>query len=426
MSHIGSIFLAAAAALSLVACSGSTDGAGDIPEETLSLLHTVPSDALAVSVRRSCSDAVALLDSASALRSLDYGRFDGARSVLSWCYDGDLSPVLAFDTGKSQAGADEAERIMHDADSLGLHSRWYEPDSRTGRRSVLVLTPSEALLTAVGRHVSEGRSIMDAAGFGTATAAAENSGNFTVLRNSGALRLLPRRLLDGIYPQRSAAGFLRTVSDWVTICPAGGDSHRIILTCGEEPSYFSNMFPPLPFGDSRLGDILPADTEFAVSLPVPQPEFREAYEKYVDASVRYTQYVRRIASLEKLTGKSPLDWELETGVREVALIAWNGAKVAAVRPAKAPEDAAPTENQWRGFIPALYGSAFSLPDDSVCATVSGWLVYGSREDVDGFLESQARIVETEWPRRGVHIVMYKSGTFVCWNKKGISLWNSVQ
>ena len=186
------------------------------------------------------------------------------------------------------------------------------------------------------------------------------------------------------------------------------------------------MFPPLPFGDSRLGDILPADTEFAVSLPVPQPEFREAYEKYVDASVRYTQYVRRIASLEKLTGKSPLDWELETGVREVALIAWNGAKVAAVRPAKAPEDAAPAENQWKGFIPALYGSAFSLPDDSVCATVSGWLVYGSREDVDGFLESQARIVETEWPRRGVHIVMYKSGTFVCWNKKGISLWNSIQ
>ena len=175
MSHIGSIFLAAAAALTLVACSGSTDGAGDIPEETLSLLHTVPSDALAVSVRRSCSDAVALLDSASALRSLDYGRFGGARSVLSWCYDGDLSPVLAFDTGKSQAGSDEAERIRHDADSLGLHSRWYEPDSRTGRRSVLVLTPSEALLTAVGRHVSEGRSIMDAAGFGTAAAAAGNS-----------------------------------------------------------------------------------------------------------------------------------------------------------------------------------------------------------------------------------------------------------
>ena len=414
------------AALALVSCGRTHGGgSGEIPEETLSLLRTVPSDALAVCARNSCSEAAALLDPASALRSLDYGRFAGAKAVVSWSYDGSLSPVLAFDTGRSQAGAAEAVRIRKDADSLGLQSCWYAPDSLVGRRSILVLTPSEALLTAVGRHVSEGRSIMDADGFGTA-ATAGNPGDFTVLRNSGALRLLPGRFLDGIYSQRAAAGFLRTVSDWVTICPSGRNSYGIALTCGEGPSYFSNIFTLLPFADSRLGDILPADTEFAVSLPVPQPEFREAYEKYVDASVRYTQYVRRISSLEKLTGKSPLDWERETAVREVALIAWDGAKVVAVRPSRAPEDAPPSENPWRGFIPALYGQAFSLPDDSVCAAVRGWLVCGSREDVGGFLDSQARIIEAEWPRRGVHIVMYKSGTFVCWSKKGISLWNSVQ
>ena len=49
---------------------------------------------------------------------------------------------------------------------------------------------------------------MDADGFGTAVSYAGQSKDFTVLRNSGARRLLPPEFLEGLYTQRSAAAFL--------------------------------------------------------------------------------------------------------------------------------------------------------------------------------------------------------------------------
>ena len=107
------------------------------------------------------------------------------------------------------------------------------------------------------------------------------------------------------------------------------------------------------------------------------------------------------------------------------VIVRGGEKVAAVRPADPPENALPAENPWRGFIPALYGKAFSLPDDSVCAAVSGWIICGSDEAVRDFMAAQTLLLETDWPRKGDHIVIYKSGTILCWNKKGISLWSSI-
>lgn len=406
--------------------SGATKDKTEAPEEVMELLHTVPSDALAISVRRSCSDAVSLLDSAAVLRMVDYGRNADSPAVISWCFDGDLSPILAIDAGRSSSAEASAHAMMSGADSLGLFSAYYAPDDLGGRHSIMVITPSEALLTAVNRHVTERRSILDAAEFGSALAFAGNSRSFTILRNSGATHLLPAWFLDGIYNRRSAAAFLRTVSDWITITPEGGDTYRLDATRGESPSYYTNLFTNLPFGDSRLGDILPSDTEFAISLPVPQPEFRDAFQRYQDAAVRYTQYVRKLDALTELTGKNPADWEKETGVKEVGLIVSAGSRIIAVRPAKASEDSTYSENPWPGFVPALYGSAFSIPDDSMCASVSGWLIYGSASDVKSFLDSQNSILETNWPRKGTHIVMYKSGKILCWSKKGINLWNSNQ
>lgn len=425
--HLIRAISSAAVLAVLVACGGG-NGNGDVqtPPEVQSLLRTVPSDALAIVSRDRCSDALALLDSVDRLRTLDLGRLGSSQAMISWSFNGELTPVLAVDAGRSQSDNASARAAAALSDSLGLFAAFYAPDSLVGRHAVLIVTPSDAQLTAVRRHISEGRSIMDAAGFTDAAACAGSSRNFSVLRNSGARRLLPPKFFEGLYSQSSAAAFLRTVADWITIAPDSGGRYRIDATLGDAPSYYTNMFSALPFASSRLGEILPSDTEFAVSLPVTLPEFRESYQKYVDASVRYTPYIRNLDTLEAHSGKNPLDWEKETAVCEVGLIVRGGEKVAAVRPAKAPDNTLPEENPWRGFIPALYGSAFSLPDDSVCANVAGWQIYGSREAVQDFIVAQAELLSTEWPVKGNHIVMYKSGTMLCWNKKGISLWNSNQ
>lgn len=416
----------AIAATILSSCSGGKAGAGaEAPEEVSRLLHTVPSDALAVSVR-SCAEAVAMLDSADVLRNLDYGRNANSPAVISWCFDGSLSPVLAIDAGRSSAGISSARQIVSKADSLGLFTAYYAPDSLVGRHAILVITPSEALLTAAGRHITEGRSILDADGFVEALAFAGGSRKFTILRNSGASRLIPGDFFKGLSTQRKAANFLRTVSDWITITPETRGRYKINVTRGDAPSYYTNMLARLPFADSHLGDILPDDTEFAVALPVPQPEFREAFQRYEDASVRYTAYTRRLDALKERTGKNPLDWEKETGVREVAIAVRDGRKIVAVRPSKAPADSPVADNPWRGFVPALYGNAFELTDDSSCAATGGWLIYGKAEDLEQFIAAQVRPFEKNWPRKGIHIVMYKSGNMICWGKKGIDLWNSNQ
>ena len=139
----------AAAALALVSCGGGDSDSGAGPsEEVRALLRTVPSDALAVAVRRSCAEAVSLLDSSAALRSLGYGGLEDSPAVISWTFDGKLSPVLAVDAGRTQARAEAAGAAAELAGSLGLHAEWYAADSLVGRHAVLVLTGSEALMTA--------------------------------------------------------------------------------------------------------------------------------------------------------------------------------------------------------------------------------------------------------------------------------------
>ena len=269
---------------------------------------------------------------------------------------------------------------------------------------------------------------MDADGFGAAVSYASQSKDFTILRNSGARRLLPPEFLGNLYPQRSAAAFLGRIADWITICPEGEGRYRLDATLGDTPSYYTNMLGAIPFADSRLCEILPSDCSFAVSLPVPQPEFREAYRRYVDASVRYTAYTRRLDELEQLSGVNPLDWERENGICEAGIIAGSFGRVVALRTGKAAhgntEGTGAQENPCRGFAGALYGSAFSLPDDSVRAEAGDWWIYGSAEAVNGFTEALSQPSGMKWPLRGNHIVMYKSGRLLCWDKKGIYLWNS--
>ena len=50
----------------------------------------------------------------------------------------------------------------------------------------------------------------------------------------------------------------------------------VLPACGaSDDAYFSNILASLPFGDSRLGPILPLETSFALAMPVSQPEMRQ-------------------------------------------------------------------------------------------------------------------------------------------------------
>ena len=95
------------------------------------------------------------------------------------------------------------------------------------------------------------------------------------------------------------------------------------------------------------------------------------------------------------------------------------------RPARPAAEHEPYDNPWRGFLPALYGSAFALADDSCAACSRGWQIYGSPDAVAAFLEAESPEAGPDWPSKGVRAVVYQPEETLAWGKKGIKLtWNS--
>ena len=215
------------------------------------------------------------------------------------------------------------------------------------------------------------------------------------------------------------------MADWTVLTPAA-EGFDVAPVCEQDDAFYANILGSLPFGESRLGAILPEEVQFALALPVALPQLREAVDRWQDASVKLTAHRKRLETLRKESGKDPLKWEREQDVREVALVHFGGGAVTLVRPAKPATEREPRENPWRGFLPALYGDAFTLVDDSCTACSRGWQIYGSPEAVTAFIEA-ARPEEAafEWPGKGCRFVIYQPGKTLAWGKKGIKLiWNS--
>ncbi len=426
MCKKGIIALLAALPL-LFACGNPAPKTGDmrrVPE----LLAAVPSDALAVICYDRLEEGLPLLDSTSVLHKLNLTAFKQSQMALSLCYNGSLVPVLALDAGRADAdSASAVSALLAQASVLKLQAQYVRPDAETKRRGFVLITPSDAQLTAVRRHLTEHTSILDAPGFRQALAAAAGR-DFVAFRGGGAPeRLAPKSWLRDFFPRRPLTRFLGNVADWTVLTPAAG-GFDVVPVCEPDDAFYANILGLLPPGDSRLGAILPGDTRFALALPVSLPQTREAVDRWQDASVRLTAYQKRLEALRRESGKDPLKWELEQSVREVALVHFGGGAVALVRPAKPATERELHENPWRGFLPALYGDAFALADDSCTASSRGWQIYGSQEAVSAFIEA-ARPAEAAvaWPGKGCRFVIYQPGKTLAWGKKGIKLiWNSTQ
>lgn len=408
-------------AVLLTGCGGAGGGMRD-PGELPDLLYAVPSDALAVCCVSESGAALGRLDSTDRLRSLDLKAFRTSPAVLSMSYSGSLVPSLAIGTGQEDSSM-VVTAALRDARRKGIYAAYFAPDRSVGRQGFLTFTTSESQMTALKRHIGRGSSVLDAPGFPDAAALTEGE-NFTILRNSGAQRLIPKGFLGGAFPQRALAAFLHKAADWTVLSPEAGDAYRVSTVQGESDLYFVNALASLPFAKSRLGEVLPDSVELALALPLPQPQFREAYEQYVDASVKMTAYRRRLSALESASGKDPLKWEKETDPAEVALVRWDGKAAVLLRPRKAPRTIEVGDNPYRGFVPVLYGEAFALPDDSCRGTVCGWYAIGSREAVEELTGRSELKKDSGWPGRGSHFVLYHAGRFFAWGKKGMKLWNS--
>lgn len=421
--------VSAIAAFILSSC-GRPDGQGKgLQPKDVPLLRAVPSDALVLIHCGRLHEGLRLYDSTSVLQKIDYGSLGNASMALSLCYSGKMMPVLAIDTGRARSDSGSVVfKVAEQARALRLRCEVIPSDHAAGTRGILVLTPSEALMAAVRRHISEGRSIVDAQGFRRALGYACGD-DFIMLRSSGADKFIPADWFKGIFPRRAFTSFARGIAEWVVASPEGGGEYRIRLTYDEPRRNFGAVMEDLPLAESRIAAVAPDSSSFVLAITVPEAAFRDAYTLWKDANVRLRTYQDVLKALKTATGKDPLKWEKELDVREVALVRWDGEEVLLVRPGRKTADASPSQNAYAGFIPALYGSAFSVRDDSWTASCSGWYVFGSEMAVTRF----AALAPADRGLRGLpatdksnHFILYKPGLGIRWGKKGIFLWNSSQ
>ena len=405
------------AALMAVLSCGSPSVEKHIPE----LLSFMPSDAIAVASYDRVCDVLTLVDSSSVLKNINFGKLRNSKAALSFCYTTSLVPVLAVDTGKANSDTTEAvAAILAQADTLGLRADYIHDESQSGRRGALVISTSATELNSVQRHYDENASILDAPSFTEALEKCITAKDWMIFRNSGADKYIPRSFLMNYVQRREFIAFMQKCADWTTLAHVDKGKYVMDVVCGDFDTYYAKVIAAQPSGQSKLGPMLPRSTEFAIDLPVRNPDFRDAYEHYLDACVKLEKYEARFSELKKESGKSPLDWEKELDIREIAVVKWNNRAVSLVKAGRGNHTQEAAPNPWRGFVPALYGSAFAIPDDSSYACSEGWYIFGGEDDLEAFLLCEHG-TEGSWPSKHTSLVVYRPGMMLDWDKEGIFL-----
>lgn len=378
----------------LASCKGGGESSGNCSP----LLCALPSDALEVAVCEHCSDLIEVaLGSDDALRSIDYGRMSSSAAALAQCGVGTVKPLLVIDAGPVSASdtSSSMRDILSQAESLGIRSA-LRP---AGRRRALVLTPSESIMGSVERHIESGTSVLDAPGFERVLPVLCASDDAMVFRNRAASKLIPKAFLYDCVEPAALRSFLSGFAEWTVIPLSKGGSINPVACCDDSPMWYSNIFSTLPEGPSRLQ--MPDTLDFAVSVCTPDIKaFRSARESFIDAHSKLQKYKNTLASL-KSSGYGPLQWELESEVKEIAKVFWEGRNVTLVRVCKGAKAPGP------GFLSVLYGDLFE-PGDLDSSLLGDWLVLGTRENVDAYLSKE--LVNT--PLRQAHYAVYLSKTII--------------
>ncbi len=82
-----------------------------------------------------------------------------------------------------------------------------------------------------------------------------------------------------------------------------------------------NILDGLQAGSSRMGEVAPTNTVFALSLsPSKLDSYRNAYKKYLDATQRLSANRQLSESLRAAAGVSPDQWAKD--IQEVATLSW--------------------------------------------------------------------------------------------------------
>lgn len=396
------------AALGAAGCNESPSAApGSAPE----LLKAVPSDALGIGLFGRLDHGLdRMVDSTSALRKLDYGKLSRSRAVVALCDVGTVAPLLVIEAGKT--GTDTlaiVRELMDMADSLRIGRQLVELDTHLA----LLLCPSSTIIDVAGRHIVSESSILDAPDFDLVLPLLPSQ-DAVVLRNRVAAKLLNFNF--GSFNSKAVAGFFKDAAEWTVM-----SEQKMWPVCPASERYFCSFMDAVQDGQSKLATAFPEGAEAIIDYPLASySDWRRQYENWLDARIALEDYNKRLKALEKASGKKPLDWEKELGVKELALVMLPEGNLNMVRTAKSGSTDGVVVNPHKGFVRALYGSMFNAAD-SCCFRSGNWLISGDRALLDSLKLGRT----SDWPA-AARVVAWTPENHLNWTNESIRIWTSNQ
>lgn len=324
------------------------------------------------------------------------------RMTVSLHFSGKLIPLYVFDMGKVSAEPSEsAALVMQTAVRHGMSAE-YQDCSTTGSESaiaghsIVVASPSEALVKSSLRHLQKALSIMDAPGFAEASACVATK-DVVFVSNETSGKIISA-LFTGKY--NSWASFAPKVSDWMAFdAEAFGNALTLrgeAVTDGDF-SDFITVFEKTGTSSSALSSVLPSYTLSAMTLPVKNTaDYIAAYQTYLDARQSLQTRQGKIEAAEKENGVSPLAFFTRLEAKEVATASFvSGGKIEKVnlvrvaKPDTLKNVSGVQPYRYSSYASLIFGRLFELPDESSYTYRDGWLVSGSQRGVQEFAEGRA-------------------------------------
>ncbi|MCQ2177605.1 MAG: hypothetical protein MJY42_01805 [Bacteroidales bacterium] len=351
------------------------------------LFVAVPADAVAFMYTEQPADAFPqLFDCDRFPRNLELGPYAGSKAVLSYIYSGGLVPVLCIQLDRNDDTSSENVRYLRDeASRMKVAVDFYFDDSPF-YRPVAVLSPSSGALGSVRKHLESGTSILGNEEALRAIAAAGQRSEFLVFSN----RDFPKMVHSAGELDAVCGGNLREtvadLADWTTIVWQKNMRYQAWTVQQQDPGYYMNLLNDIQPAQSRLGDILPADCEFVESLQIASVDkFIAACEPYQDA--------HSLLSVGGRRRQNAIEWARALNIKEIALVQWRGRRLILIRPAKFQNTHDTMDNPYAGYPELIFGELFSLKDESASFSAGDWLVWGSSEDAEEFIENRSGTVE---------------------------------
>ena len=337
----------------------------------------------------------------TSLRSLE-----NADNSISLHYSGSLVPLLIVNIGNSTDTTGALGVLLSAAKDASLKTKVLDCRKLKPSSALLLVSPSETVITSSQRHIESGTSIYDREYF--SDIAPLPTGRIGLyIANDQTNRLL------GSYMTKRASSqspFFSNLSSWTALSIDSfsdeGVSMQGWLMADDDPTNFINVFRKSPTAEVQALSMLPVSTVFAFGLASSKVDvYIDNYSRFLDAVHHLDDYKAKDAAFRSRHRMGSKQWASKLRIREVVKARFLGSEgageVLLLRIGKEDPEILLKETgletikalgdticsyPYQGATGLLFGKGLSLEKEECMSYINGWLVVGEKASVQEYVK----------------------------------------